>query len=99
MCRNSVSAVGVVEALSEIVPGCDWRIFVGTVAAGDQNFVIGLDEESQRLTGAGASNGWQQNPVALRNEGQLQLDVFTPSRQTTVVVCVTCVYNNVILLF
>lgn len=63
----SVWSIRVVEALGEIGTGRYWRVFVGAVDAGDQSLIIRLDEESQRLTGAGVSNRGQQNSVALGN--------------------------------
>lgn len=63
---NSALSVWVIEALDEVSACCNWRVFVGAIAAGDQSLIIWLDKESQRLTCAGLSNRGQQNSVELR---------------------------------
>lgn len=67
MCRNSASSVRVIEALDEVGACCDWRVFVGAVAAADQSLVVRLDKERQRLTSVGVSRRRQQNSVELRD--------------------------------
>lgn len=76
MGRDSVVSIGDTEALLEVVSSCDRRVFVGSVAAGDQSIVIRLEEESQRLTGAGVSSRGQQNSVELRERETYNISII-----------------------
>ena len=65
MDRGLASPIRVTEPLTEVISRLNWRIFVGTVVAGDQSLIVRLDEESQGLACAGVSSRGQGNSVEL----------------------------------